>query len=424
MDNIPATPITNLSAEHLKTLYEFSLKINSLLDLDLVLNEFMDAMILLAKAERGFVMIANASARLEVITARGLDSKTIEEEGYSTSVVNTVLETRQPLLTNNAQLDTRFVVGKSIIMRGLRAILCVPMIVHDRVIGAVYLDSRLYQSIFQDADLGLLQAACAVAATAVENARLYKVAIEKGRLERELQMAREIQIGLLPHRMPILPGYQVAGTSKPALEIAGDFFDVFMLDQDRLGVVIADVSDKGAPAALLMAVTRTMIRANAVYSLTPVDTLSHTNDMVLDDTRNGMFVTAYHSVFFPDGAGIHVNAGHPPPLIYRAQTGQVEELERGGRALGWFANNPLKAQLTHLNVGDFIVYYTDGVIEASNSHGEYYEVERLIDSIRRCAGLTNAQSICEDIMRSLELFAGMHAPDDDITLVVVIRLEQ
>ena len=130
-------------------------------------------------------------------------------------------------------------------MKGLRAILCAPMLVKDRLVGVVYVDTSIRTGSFKESDLFLLSAVAGQAAVAIENARLYRVAVEKGRMERELQMAREIQELLLPRRMPQLPGYEIAARWQSAREVAGDFYDVFALSDDYVGLVIADVSDKG-----------------------------------------------------------------------------------------------------------------------------------------------------------------------------------
>ena len=191
------------------------------------------------------------------------------------------------------------------------------MLVHDRLIGVVYVDTAMRSGNFTDADLQLLNAVAGQAGVAIENARLYKVAVEKGRLERELQMAREIQETLLPRRMPELAGYEVAARWRSAREVAGDFYDLFMLEQDTLSLVIADVSDKGAPAALFMASARSMIRSHAFAGLSPVEVLVRTNDLILEDDESGMFVTVYYSLLHQDGSSVHANAGHNPPMIYR-----------------------------------------------------------------------------------------------------------
>jgi len=322
------------------------------------------------------------------------------------------------LLTNNAQFDNRFQAGQSIIMRGLRAILCAPMLVQDRLVGVIYVDTSMRAGSFSNADRDLLSAVAGQAGIALENARLYSVAVEKGRLERELQMASEIQQGLLPHRMPVLQGYEIVASWEAAREVAGDFYDAFKLTEDSFGIVVADVSDKGAPAALFMAVARTMIRSNANAGLSPRDTISRTNDLILDDAESGMFVTVYHSHFYTGGRGVHVNAGHNPPLIYRHATGKSEYMPLGGRAVGWFPDNPLKEIEVFLEPGDVIFYYTDGLTEAQNIHDEFFGEERLARLVESVAHLS-ADDILNTILKEFRTFIEGVPPFDDVTLMVV-----
>lgn len=409
----------NLTPEHLRALYQVSGWINSTLDFDDALDNAMDAIMEVSNAQRGFLMIHDeASNTLEVLVARGIDGATIETEGYSTTIVNEVVKTREPLLTNNAQFDNRFNAGQSIIMRGLRAILCAPMLVQDRLIGVVYVDTAMKAGTFRPDDMSLLQAVSGLAARAIENARLYAVALEKGRLERELQMASEIQRNLLPRELPDIGEYEIAPHWEAAREVAGDFYDAFSLDDQSLMTVIADVSDKGAPAALFMAVARTLIRSNAHAGMSPEETVSRTNDLLMIDAdQSGMFVTMYVSYFDRGGHSIHVNGGHNPPVLYRAATGEVEFLPIGGRALGWFPNNPLKSIELKMQPGDVIVYYTDGLTEAENPQAEPYGEERLAQVLQHF-GTQNAELIRDEILKDVETFCAGQPPFDDLTMIV------
>ncbi|MFO7321817.1 MAG: SpoIIE family protein phosphatase [Chloroflexota bacterium] len=412
--------LEKIGPEHLLTLYEITRTINSSLDFDEVLNNVMDSVMQVTRAQRGFLMIAgDDGGQLQVLVARGMDGETLDEaNAYSTTIVNQVVATRQPLLTNNAQFDERYKPGASIIMRGLRAILCAPMLVKGRLIGVVYVDTSLRSGNFTDADLRLLSAVAGQAGTAIENARLYRVAVEKGRMERELQMAREIQESLLPGRVPTLPGYDIAAGWRSAREVAGDFYDLFLVGDDALGLVIADVSDKGAPAALFMAVARSMIRTHASAGFSPLDTIARTNDLILDDMRSGMFVTVYHSVFERTGRATHVNAGHNPPLWLHARTGQADFMPRGGRAIGWFPDNPLRAVETQLEPGDVIVYYTDGLTEAEDPAHNFFGEERLVQAVLEVAG-ESANRILETIIQRVDAFCAGAPARDDLTLCVV-----
>jgi len=419
LDNPQPQNVGSLDEEHLKTLYHFSRNMNSSLDFNTVLNNFMDSVMEITKAGRGFVMIdEDETGELRVIVQRGIDESTLSKEGFSTTIVDKVVKTREPLLTNNAQFDERFQPGKSIIIQGLRAILCAPMIVQNRVLGAVYVDTSMRSGAFTESDKGLLTAVCGLAGTAIENARLYQVAVEKGRLERELQMAQDIQRTLLPKVMPKVAGYEVTARWRAAREVAGDFYDVFPLEENNLGVVVADVSDKGAPAAMFMAVSRTMIRSHAHATNSPVETLARTNDLILEDADSGMFVTAFHSVFKPDGDCTHVNAGHNPPIIFRKATETVEFLPRGGRAIGWFPNNPLKAVDLKLEPGDMIIYYTDGLTEAESVTKDFFGEERLCNIILKSHDKP-LEVLGDQIIRQVDLFTVGAPPFDDLTLLIV-----
>ena len=413
-------PSRPTKAEHLETLYHITQTINSSLDLDEVLNAVMDRVIEVTKAERGFLMLREDDGTLVFRVARGLDQKDLEgaEFQVSKTILREVERSRKPLLTNNAQYDNRFKAGMSIVAMKLLSILCVPILVKDRLIGLVYVDNRLQSGVFNEDDRDLLAAFASQAGIAIENARLYRVAVEKGRMERELQMAHEIQRGLLPDRIPTIPGYELAADWRSAREVAGDFYDFIPLGDGRLGVVIADVSDKGVPAALFMAVARSLFRSSAVLSRSPEDALHQTNHLILNDTQGSMFVTAYDVVLGPGGQLQCVNAGHNCPLLYRAAPRTHEFLPRGGRPLGWFEELPVKTEHVKMAPGDVLVLYTDGVSEAENEAGEYFSEARLAQAVNGAHG-QSAQGVMERINAAVDAFIGDAPPFDDHTLVVI-----
>ncbi len=419
MTDLSSAPVPH--PEHLATLYEITRTLNSSLDLDEVLEHVMDRVIEVTRAERGFLMLYNEyTGELEFKVARGLDRKDLESPEFqvSTSIIRKVQRSRQGLLTDNAQHDDRFTRGESIMILGLRSILCVPILVKDRFIGLVYVDNRLHIGLFNEGHRDLLTAFASQAGVAIDNARLYRVAVEKGRMEKELQMAKDIQRGLLPHTLPTLNGYDMAAHWQSAREVAGDFYDCFELDDHRLGVVIADVSDKGAPAAIFMAVSRSLIRGAAIATNTPEAMLRQTNLTILKDTESGMFVTVYYVILEPGGHFIGVNAGHNRPLLYRAESRQHEFLPRGGRPLGWFEDLPVQAIPYQLEPGDILVLYTDGLTESENMVGEPYGEERLVSVVRASAARA-ASEIVQAITGSVVDFMGEAPPFDDITLMVI-----
>ncbi|MBN1315507.1 MAG: SpoIIE family protein phosphatase [Anaerolineales bacterium] len=410
------------TTEHLATLFEIAQTLNSSLDLDEVLNLVIDQVTTITGAERGFLMLRENDGRMSFRVARGIDRQQIEDPSFqvSRSVVNRVAATGEPVLTDNAAEDSRFSGLQSIVLKGLRSILCVPLRLKGRTTGLVYVDNRLQAGIFDKGDLDLLAAIASQAAVAIENARLYRVAVEKGRMEQELRMAREIQRSLLPSAPPSLAGYDVAADWQAAREVAGDFYD-FIANGRQMGVLIADVSDKGAPAAIFMAVARNLIRAAAAGAGTPLEAIRRANQLITAESRSGMFVTAFYLALSPDdGLVQYVNAGHNLPILRRAN-GELLELHKGGMALGWFDDNPLIQDCVEMEPGDLLVLYTDGVTDACNTNVEEYGIGRLKATLSACNGLSAQQALAR-IRNSVSDFAGDAVASDDITLVAIRRI--
>jgi hypothetical protein len=328
---------SDLSSDRLALLVRLSQVFNSTLALDEVLNRVMDEVIAVTRAERGFVMLREEDGTLTFRAARGMDQSTVQDPQFQVSrgVVERVAQQGRPVLTSDAQQDDRFSLRLSVVNLGLRSILRVPLLVQGRLLGVIYVDNRLRCGLFTADDLDLLAAIASTAAIAIENARLYQVAVDKGRMERELQMAREVQASLLPSATPQLPGWEFVARWRPAREVAGDYYDFLPLGEGRLGLVMADVSDKGMPAALLMALTRSVVRASVIPAPTPAEGIAVANRLVCADSTGGMFVTLFYGVLHPDtGMLTYVNAGHNPPLFYRAGEDHLLELKPSGMALG------------------------------------------------------------------------------------------
>lgn len=412
-------PVSN--PEHLAMLYEITRELNSSLDLNVVLENIMDRVIEVTGAERGVLMLRNDETHeLEFRFARGIDRSDLSSPEFqvSTSILRKVEQTCAPLLTDNAQYDERFTRGESIMILGLRSILCVPITVKNRFIGLVYVDNRLHIGLFNEGHRDLLAAFASQAGTAIENARLYQVAVEKGRMEKELQMAKEIQQGWMLNNLPDISGYELAADWRSAREVAGDFYDCFELDNGDWGLVIADVSDKGAPAALFMAVSRSLIRSAAIINDDPAAALRQTNLSILKDTESGMFVTVYYTILHPGGRVTGLNAGHNLPLLFRTRHHTHEFLPRGGRPLGWFEDLPVEEVEYQLEPGDVLVFYTDGLTEAEDIYGEAYGEQRLVDVVTAHAE-QSAGELLEAITSSVLDFMGDAPPFDDTTLFVV-----
>ena len=417
------TNAPSLSNDRLTLLYHLSQAFNSSLNLDEVLNRVMDEIIQATGAERGFVMLREADGTLVFRTARGIDQRTINDPQFqiSRSVVEIVAREGQPILSSDALQDALFSCRQSIQGLKLRSILCAPLKIQDRVSGLVYVDNQLRAGIFTQSDLEMLTAIASSAAIAIENARLYQIAIEKGRLERELQVAREVQTSLLPRETPHVPGWEFAARWKPARQVSGDFYD-FVNTDGGLGIVIADVSDKGMPAALFMALSRSIIRASVCSARSPAEGIAQANRLICADSVNSMFVTLFYAELNPiTGQLLYVNAGHNPPFLYRAGHDDFTALSRTGMPLGLFKAIEFQQQAVKLEAGDFILLYTDGVSEAMDTDNRLFGEERLHDLlIEHCNA--PAESIAEALEGTLTEFIGTANPSDDITFVIARRL--
>ncbi len=243
--------------------------------------------------------------------------------------------------------------------------------------------------------------------------------VEKGRIEQELQVAHNIQMGILPRRLPELAGLELGALVAPMRAVGGDFYDFIPLSDTRLGIAIGDVSGHGVPAALLMALTVTLLRAEACRDCTPRDVLHAVNRQLLQLTSEGMFVTVLYGVLdYATGEFTYVRAGHEPLIVCSAD-GEVHEprLERS-QPLGVWENPSLPEQTLGLAAGCALLLYTDGVTEAAGTQESMFGDERLkaVLGAHRC---DPAQAICERLLEQVTAYTGATAPGDDIALVCV-----
>lgn len=422
------TDLPSLPGDRLDLLYRLSQTFNSTLDLEEVLNRVMDEVIAAVRAERGFIMLLDEEGKLTFQVARGIDRQTIDDPRFQISrgIVDQVARLGKPVLTSDAQTDARFSMHQSVKILGLSSILCASLTLKGKTSGVIYVDNRVQAGMFSPSDLDLLAAIASNAAIAIENARLYQLAVEKGRLERELQMARQVQASMLPDERPQIPGWEFVGRWLPARQVAGDFYDFFPCEGDQLGLVIADVADKGMPAALFMALTRTILRASLGSAPSPVEGITHANRLICSDSSDGMFVTLFYAQLQPGSDVLtYVNAGHNPPYHYRRKAnegqGGLFELGRTGMALGVLDDATYKQRCLKLEPGDFILLYTDGATDALNKDGGEFGLERLAHGLVKNHGLSG-EEIVSALEREIRDFSGSVDPFDDITLMLIKRL--
>ncbi|HLE52042.1 MAG TPA: SpoIIE family protein phosphatase [Anaerolineales bacterium] len=295
----------------------------------------------------------------------------------------------------------------------------VPLISQGKPLGLINVATPEWRFLTH-ADLHFLSAVSAQLVVALERAHFYEVAeARRTRLENELQVAREIQAGLMAREMPDIPGFGLAGAWRPARAVAGDFYDIFPLDEGRWGMVIGDVADKGTAAALYMAVIHSLILSGALRHGSPAAVLMEVNQTILRQFTSGMFVTVFLAVLDPKQQTLqYANAGHNPPIVRRA-SGTIESLTRTGCVVGVLEEVQLSETTITLGSGDAVVLYTDGVTEALNSRDEDYGINRLTTAI--AAAPRKAGELLAHVEADLNAFTEGTPQQDDVTFLVLTR---
>lgn len=295
------------------------------------------------------------------------------------------------------------------------------------IIGGIFIELR---TLGRDWDLKTLHrhfpAINSLAAqidSALHRSEVYEQSLMYSQISQELRLAGRIQASFLPNKFPNIPGWQLAVTLLPARDTSGDFFDVIELSEGRLGIIVADVADKGVGAALYMALSRTLIRTYAVeYDAEPEVVFFAANRRLLNDARANLFVTAFYGILDPStGLLTFCNAGHNPPLIIRSEEkGSVEMLKRTGIAIGIDENATWTQSSVKINPGDLLILYTDGIPEAQDAKGAFFGEEKLIEIVQQ-NNSSPAYEIQNSILEEIEKFVGDSAQFDDITLMILVR---
>ena len=307
--------------------------------------------------------------------------------------------------------------------------LVVPLVSQGELIGLLNLGPRLSQQEYSADDRKLLSDLSTQTAPSVRVAELVRQqqreAQERERIEQELKVARVIQQTLLPKTLPKLPGYDVAAYYQPAREVGGDFYDFLELEDGRLGLVVGDVTDKGIPAALVMATTRAMLRAAAQHLFSPGDVLRRANETLVTDIPPNMFITCLYAILEPESGRLHyANAGQDLPYRRRAGRSQgAEELKARGMPLGLMSGMEYEEKEILLEKGESILFYSDGLVEAHDPHHEMFGSPRLQGLVG--AHRSGGSSLIGFLLSELTRFTDEDwEQEDDITLVTLERSEE
>ena len=276
---------------------------------------------------------------------------------------------------------------------------------------------------FSQSDFVVFKSIAEQSAFALYNAIIYSEANEKKRLDHDLEIARDIQRILLPAEAPAVNGFEISGINVPARQVSGDYFDYIKVDDQRLGVAIADVSGKGVPASIIMAICRSVLRSQAAQNPSPADVLQKVNRQLYPDIKEDMFISMAYLILDHAHNGVVLSrAGHDAPLLYKSSSQTVTPLKPPGMVLGIDSGNVFDRLTSDVAVplerDDCLVLYTDGVTEAIDTEGDEFGVERMIQSVRASA-MNGAPAIVTRLIDDLRNFVGSQPQNDDITLIAI-----
>lgn len=396
-------------------------------ELEPALAEIAQIASLVAKVDRCAIWLRPQAGQVfEPAVASGFDGPALAFFGQyplrqeQTPAIDMLEQAQTALVITNAAADRRL---PPAMVSGLelQTLILLPIIAHDELLGLMLVTCTSPACVHED-DIRLFTGIAHQAAVAVESKYLYEQKLKQERLVHELALAHEIQASLIPSDLPAPPGWEMAAFWQSAREVSGDFYDFLEIGPSQLGLVIADVSGKGMPAALYMALTRSLFRATAPGQSDPRAVLRRTNRLLIPDTRRGNFVSLFYSILDTQTGSVwHANAGHNPPLLVRAD-GRLEPLHVRGMVLGITAEIEPELDQTQLGPGDGLVYYTDGVTEVFNAEADIFGLARLKRLVRE-HWPAGPQALVTTIRQAVHDFSATTLLSDDFTLVILRRRE-
>ena len=357
-----------------------------------------------------------------------LTSETLEEgEG----IVGQVAKTGKPVLVEDANLDPRVVLHKDDSLKS-KSLVYAPLIHDDRCYGVLVVANPTNGSSFSQMDFSLISSLAEQAALAIKNSDAMNLRLEKSRIDSDLHLASEVQELFLTHQFPAYKGIELDAQYLPSAQVGGDFYDFYKLSSTKFGVCVADVSGKGVPASLLMAICQTNLRHFVHKSSQPSVILKNLNQQLEQRIRQDMFITLFFAIVDTKNKKItYSRAGHEPGLILKATTddkngSRVEELRGGGMAVGMVPceifDEMIEDHETNFENGDCLFLYTDGVTEATNDEGTEFGIKNLENFVTTNSSLS-PKKINRKLMSKLDSFSSSQFERDDITLLTIKKTQ-
>ena len=424
--NSQSIPDSSLSvADKLRMLLDITKTISRSLDLEEVLNLVMDTLGSLLPYDAAGIYLMEAGGKAD--TPYIFKSKVIR--GYDISfelveprlklgegLLGTVAQTGKPIISPDVKSDPRYFEAR----QRTRSEMVAPIISNDKVIGAFDLESDRLNA-YNDDDLSVLQMLTSQVAIIIEKVHLHEQLVEQKRIQAQLEIARQVQLELLPDHDPELEGFDISAYVFPTEEVSGDYYDWVKVFEDQIGITVADAVGKGIPAALLMAFLRASIRAGVQTGYASHILLSKINNLLWDSIEDNRFVTAIYGILdITNRTFVFANAGHNPPLLIKPN-GEYKFVEYGDTPLGMFHDARYHQHFIRFEEGQVMVLYTDGITEAANSSDEEFGQERFAKSV--LAGIElPAKKLIDHIRKDVADFTERKFLDDDGTLFIVKAL--
>jgi phosphoserine phosphatase RsbU/P len=397
-------------------------QLNTTFDLDKLLSIILDHATKNLNAARGTIYLVDEQTQ-EVWSKVAKGTGLVEIRlPIGTGISGTVAETGRTINLKDASKDKRFysAIDKKSGFH-TKTMLCMPMRNRNGVIIGVVQIINKKRGVFDRNDELFLDAFSEHASLAIENARLYQADLEHARVDKEIQIAAEMQQALFPQEIIQIPSYELSAIVQPCASIGGDSYDIIPLKDGKFAITIADVSGKGIPAALLVSTLHALLRVYLQYTIELVELVRRLHTLVYNNSPAERFITFFIMIFDP----VHhtftfVNAGHNPPLLFRHGGKDIIELMASGLPLGMVKEQQFEARQIDLQQGDALVLYTDGVTEAANKKLQQYGEEKLRECVLKNLN-TTADTIKGCIVRDVREFVGNNPMADDLTLLVLKR---
>lgn len=414
-----STPLTTV--DKLRMLLDITKTISRSLDLDEVLNLVMDTLDSLVPYDAAGIYLIepgddknpyifkSKSIRGYQISFEQIEPRLKMGEGF----LGTVAQSGRAIISPDVSKDPRYFAARE----RTRSEMLAPIISNDRVIGVFDLESDNLDA-YSDDDLTILQLLTSQVAIIIEKVRLHEQVVEKKRIQAQLEVARQVQLDLLPDNDPQVEGFDVSAYIFPTEEVSGDYYDWVKIFDDQIGIVVADAVGKGIPAALLMAFLRASLRAGVQIGYAPHIAFSKVGDLLYDSIEDNQFITAIYGILdSTNRTFVFSNAGHNPPLLIKPD-GEYRFVEYGDVPLGMFQDIHYHQHFIRFEDQQVLVLYTDGITEAANPNGEEFGSERLAKRVLDGIDLS-ARQLIDHIRKGIADFTERKFLDDDGTLFIV-----